>query len=68
VQGDLIAPIVGDIHPCIDSFRQHLRAANVSPRTIETYLEAATQLAAFHTAHGMPTQVNHLRRATSRIA
>ncbi len=51
-----------DITVNIRSFTRSLRAENASPRTIETYLEAATQLARFLAEHGMPQQVAHIRR------
>jgi hypothetical protein len=31
---------VGNLEVVLASFRRHLRAGNLSPRTIETYLEA----------------------------
>lgn len=43
------------------SFGRHCLAANLSPRTIETYTEAATQLAIFHGARServMPVSVS----------
>jgi site-specific recombinase XerD len=46
----------------VQSFGRHCRAANLSPRTIETYTEAATQLALFLAASGMPTEVDAIRR------
>jgi site-specific recombinase XerD len=46
----------------VQSFARHCRAANLSPRTIETYTEAATQLALFLAASGMPTDVDAIRR------
>jgi hypothetical protein len=58
----VIPPIVGDIAPSIDSFRRHLLASNIAPRTISTYLEGATQLADYLAAHGMPTDVAAIRR------
>jgi len=61
-RGVVIPPIVGDIAPSIDSFRRHLRASNAAPRTIMTYLEGATQLADFLASHGMPTDVDGIRR------
>jgi site-specific recombinase XerD len=39
-----------------------LRAANKSPKTIKAYREAAVQLLAFLTEHGMPTAVASIRR------
>src|SRR5439155_18959096 len=40
----------------------HLRASNIAPRTISTYLGGVTQLAQFLEAHGMPTNVAGIRR------
>ncbi len=44
------------------SFKLWLRAANRSPRTIETYMEAVGQLTEFLEAHGMPTDVANVHR------
>ncbi len=44
------------------SFKLWLRAANRSPRTIETYMEAVGQLTEFLEAHGMPTDVAKVHR------
>lgn len=52
------SPMLDDVQ----SFGRHCRAANLSPRTIETYTEAATQLALFLAASGMPTDVDAIRR------
>jgi site-specific recombinase XerD len=52
----------GDFRANVQSFARHLRAENVSPRTIETYVEAARQLGEFLAAQGMPTDVAHIRR------
>jgi site-specific recombinase XerD len=54
--------IKGDLPVLIKSFGRHLRAANRSPRTIEKYLLAATQLARFLAAHGLPTNAAEVRR------
>ena len=35
------APSVGDLVSLLPSWRRHLRAANLSDRTIQSYLEAA---------------------------
>jgi site-specific recombinase XerD len=53
---------VGDVRTMVASFRRHLRAGNVSERTIQTYLEACTQLADFLEHQGMPVQVSNIRR------
>ncbi len=52
----------GDFERLIVSFGRHLRATNRSPRTIEKYLGAARQLAAFCAANDIPTDVAALRR------
>jgi site-specific recombinase XerD len=54
--------ILGDIRQTVPSFGRHLRAANLSPRTIQTYTESAEQLATFLTERGMPTQLSAIRR------
>jgi site-specific recombinase XerD len=46
----------------VQSFGRHCRAANLSPRTIETYTEAATQLALFLATQSMPSEVDAIRR------
>jgi site-specific recombinase XerD len=46
----------------IASFGRHLTAANLSPKTIRTYLEATGQLEAFLTDRGMPTRIEDIRR------
>lgn len=53
---------VGDIAALIPSWERSLRAANKSPRTLETYGESARQLQAFLAAQGMPTDVAKVRR------
>jgi len=52
----------GDIGVNLASFARHLRASNVSPRTVEAYSEAVRQLAAYLATEGMPTLVAHVRR------
>lgn len=52
----------GDIGVNLASFARHLRASNVSPRTVEAYSEAVRQLGAFLSDRGMPTQVANVRR------
>jgi site-specific recombinase XerD len=51
-----------DIHVNIQSFARHLRAANLSPTTIKTYVEAASLLARFLAECGMPGDVAKVRR------
>ena len=53
---------VGDLPGLIRSFERHLRATNRSPRTIEKYTFAATQLARFLAAEGLPTSAADVRR------
>jgi site-specific recombinase XerD len=45
-----------------DSFQRHLRAANKSPRTIDSYLEAVTLFDRFLAEQGMPRDVTAIRR------
>lgn len=44
------------------SFARHLRASNLAPRTIKTYLEGVQRLAHFLTAQGMPTDLAAIKR------
>jgi len=46
----------------IPSWTRHLRAANLAPRTIQSYGEAATRLVGFLTERGMPVDVASIRR------
>ncbi|HEY3524519.1 MAG TPA: tyrosine-type recombinase/integrase [Candidatus Limnocylindrales bacterium] len=46
----------------IASWTRHLRAENVSDRTVDTYTTSARQLAAFLAAQGMPTSLEAIRR------
>jgi site-specific recombinase XerD len=52
----------GDIAVNIESFRRHLKAGNLSPRTTQTYTEAASQFARFLAQTGMPQDVANIRR------
>ncbi len=52
----------GDIGVNIASFARHLRAENLSPRTVETYTESARQLATFLAEKGMPQDVAYITR------
>ena len=54
--------IHNDILPNLASFGRHLRAENLSPKTIDTYCESATQLANYLADQGMPLEVANLRR------
>ena len=51
-----------DLERLIVSFSRHLRAANRSPKTIEKYVGAARQFAAFSAANDMPTEPAAIRR------
>ena len=53
---------IGDIASLIPSWERSLRAANKSPRTLETYGESARQLLTFLREQGMPTDVAKIRR------
>ncbi|MGH9152859.1 MAG: tyrosine-type recombinase/integrase [Acidimicrobiales bacterium] len=57
-----VAPADGDPERLIVSFGRHLRAANRSVRTIEKYLLAARQFAAFCAANDGPTVGAAIRR------
>jgi site-specific recombinase XerD len=54
--------IDGDLPGLVRSFGRHLRATNRSPRTIEKYMLAATQLVRFLAAEGLPTNAAEVRR------
>src|SRR6266540_99255 len=64
----LIGASVGDLEALAASFRRHLRASNLSPRTVTTYTEACEGLRRFLIAQGMPTQVASIRdRKSTRL-
>lgn len=52
----------GDLAANVASYGRHLRASNLSPKTVKAYLEALTLLAGFLTSRGMPTDVAAIRR------
>ena len=52
----------GDLAVNAQSWRRHLRAANVAPATIETYLISVERLRALLEANGHPTQVAKIRQ------
>ncbi len=52
----------GDIAVNIESYGRHLRAENLSPRTGQTYMESARQLARFLGERGMPRDVASITR------
>ncbi|HEX7399745.1 MAG TPA: phage integrase N-terminal SAM-like domain-containing protein, partial [Candidatus Limnocylindrales bacterium] len=58
--GTIVTP--GDLGVNAASFVRHLRASNLAPRTIRTYLEGVQRLADFLTAQGMPTDIAAIRR------
>ena len=51
-----------DIPALLPSWQRSLRAARRSPRTVQSYTEAAEQLADFLVRQGMPTAVESIRR------
>jgi site-specific recombinase XerD len=52
----------GSLESLIPGWRLSLRAANRAPKTIKSYLEAADQFLGFLDVHGMPTQIEAIRR------
>lgn len=58
----LSAPSVGELTALLDSWRLHLEAANLSPRTIRAYTDDAALFAAFLSQRGMPTAVHSIHR------
>lgn len=54
--------VAGDLADNIRSFRRHVQASNLRPRTIELYVQHASALAGFLAAQGMPQDVEHVRR------
>jgi site-specific recombinase XerD len=46
----------------LTSWKRHLRAANLAPRTIQSYLEAADQLVAYLDASGVPDDPDTITR------
>jgi site-specific recombinase XerD len=53
---------VGDLSAILPSWPRHLRAANLSERTVQSYTEAAWQLHLFLRDSGMPTKATAIRR------
>jgi site-specific recombinase XerD len=51
-----------DIPALLPSWQRSLRAARRSPRTVQSYTEAAEQLSDFLVRRGMPTTVDSIRR------
>ena len=52
----------GDLAVNLQSFARHLRAENLSPRTVQTYAESTSQLASFLAEKGMPQDVANITR------
>ncbi|MER3417932.1 MAG: hypothetical protein C4343_02205 [Chloroflexota bacterium] len=52
----------GDLAANARSFARHLRASNLSPRTIRTYLEGVARFAEFLVGRGMPIDLATIRR------
>lgn len=46
----------------LDSFRRNLRAKNVADRTVQTYSESVSQFGDFLVSHGMPIDLENIRR------
>lgn len=53
---------VGDLATLIPFWARSLKAANRAPKTIQSYVESATQLAAFLAERGMPTDAGAMKR------
>ncbi|HLM07104.1 MAG TPA: tyrosine-type recombinase/integrase [Blastococcus sp.] len=53
---------VDDLSVLLPDWRTHLRARNVAPRTIASYLEVGRNLLAWLTEAGMPTTASGVRR------
>jgi site-specific recombinase XerC len=53
---------VGELTALLPSWRLHLEASNLSPRTIRAYTDDGALLAAFLARQGMPTAVASIRR------
>lgn len=53
---------LGELSRLLASWRLHLEAANLSPRTIRPYTDDGALLAKFLTAKGMPTVASNIRR------
>jgi site-specific recombinase XerC len=52
---------VGEITVLLPSWRLHLKASNLSPRTIRAYTDDGALLAAFPADKGMPTAARSIR-------
>jgi len=58
----LPAPGVGELTVLLPSWRLHLEASNLSPRTIRAYTDDGARLAAYLARNGMPTAVRSITR------
>jgi site-specific recombinase XerD len=58
----ITAPSVGDLATLIPSFRRHLRASNLSPRTVRGYTDSVEILRRYLMRHGMPTTLTAITR------
>jgi hypothetical protein len=54
--------LIDDLETLLPSWQRHLRAANLSPRTITAYLSTGQTLVPFLRAVGMPTAASGIRR------
>ncbi len=61
-ESTIMAPIVGDIAELAASWARDLRAANLSPRTIQSYGESVRLLSEYLADKGMPTDVANITR------
>ena len=59
---DAPATNLGELSGLLDSWRLHLEAANLSPRTIRAYTDDRAMFAAFLANRGMPTVVGNISR------
>jgi site-specific recombinase XerD len=53
---------LGELSGLLASWRLHLEAADLSPRTIRAYTDDGALFAAFLAGKGMPTAVSNIRR------
>lgn len=54
--------LIDDLETLLPSWQRHLRAANLSPRTITAYLSTGASLVRFLRAAGMPTAASSIGR------
>ncbi len=55
-------PVAAELSVLLPSFRRHLRAGNLSPKTIRSYGDGTALFARFLEERGMPTAVPNIRR------